>query len=168
MVLDVLAKRHGVSFKSSKSNSLVAEAKLGLGFDATKLVLAKPLSFMNNSGGPVASLLKFYDIAPDHLIVLHDELDIDAHQVKIKFAGGHAGHNGLRDIISALGTQEFIRVRIGIGRPPGQMEVSDFVLKDFSSAEKKELPVTLELGADASEAIAQYGVTQAQQKYHSN
>lgn len=167
MVLDVLAKRLGVSFKSSKSNALVAESKLGVGFDAPKIVLVKPLSFMNNSGGPVSSLMKFYDIKSDHLIVLHDELDIDANTVRIKFAGGHAGHNGLRDIIAATGSPEFIRVRIGIGRPPGSMEVSDFVLKDFSTTEKKELPVTLEIAADAVEAIAQEGLTAAQQKYHS-
>jgi len=166
MVLDVLAKRLGATFKSSKSNALVAEAKLGVGFDAPKLVLAKPMSFMNLSGGPVSSLMKFYDIKPDHLIVLHDELDIDAHLVRIKFAGGHAGHNGLRDITSAIGP-EFIRVRIGIGRPPGSMEVADFVLKDFSSTEKKELPVTLEIAADAVEAITQDGLTTAQQKFHS-
>ena len=166
MVLDVLAKRLGASFKSSKANALVAESKLGVGFDAPKIVLAKPLSFMNNSGGPVSSLLKFYDIKPDQLIVLHDELDIDANTVRIKFAGGHAGHNGLRDIISAIGSPEFIRVRIGIGRPPGSMEVADFVLKDFSSTEKKELPVTLEIAADAVETIVTNGLTVAQAKYN--
>jgi len=166
MVLDVLAKRLGASFKSSKANALFAESKLGVGFDAPKIVLAKPLSFMNNSGGPVSSLLKFYDIKPDQLIVLHDELDIDANTVRIKFAGGHAGHNGLRDIISAIGSPEFIRVRIGIGRPPGSMEVADFVLKDFSSTEKKELPVTLEIAADAVETIVTNGLTVAQAKYN--
>ena len=167
MVLDVLAKRLGATFKSSKSNALVAETKLGVGVDAPKLVLAKPMSFMNLSGGPVSSLMKFYDLNPDHLIVLHDELDIDSQLIRIKFAGGHAGHNGLRDIISAIGP-EFIRVRIGIGRPPGSMEVADFVLRDFSSNEKKELPVTLEIAADAVEAIAKDGLTTAQQKFHSN
>jgi PTH1 family peptidyl-tRNA hydrolase len=98
--------------------------------------------------------------------VIHDELDIDSQQIRIKFAGGHAGHNGLRDIISAIGN-DFIRVRVGIGRPPGTMEVSDFVLKDFSSTEKKELPTTLEIAADAVEAIVTKGLTEAQQVYHS-
>jgi PTH1 family peptidyl-tRNA hydrolase len=98
--------------------------------------------------------------------VIHDELDIDSQQIRIKFSGGHAGHNGLRDIISAIGN-DFIRVRVGIGRPPGTMEVSDFVLKDFSSTEKKELPTTLEIAADAVEAIVTKGLTEAQQVYHS-
>ncbi|MFZ4064817.1 MAG: aminoacyl-tRNA hydrolase [Rhodoluna sp.] len=166
MVLDVLAKRTNATFKSHKAHALVAEAKLGQGFDAPKLVLAKSLGYMNTSGGPTANLLKFYDLKPDQLIVIHDELDIDSQQIRIKFAGGHAGHNGLRDIISAIGN-DFIRVRVGIGRPPGTMEVSDFVLKDFSSTEKKELPTTLEIAADAVEAIVTKGLTEAQQVYHS-
>jgi PTH1 family peptidyl-tRNA hydrolase len=166
MVLDVLAKRTNSTFKSHKAHALVAEAKLGQGFDAPKLVLAKSLGYMNSSGGPTANLLKFYDLKPEQLIVIHDELDIDSQQIRIKFAGGHAGHNGLRDIISAIGN-DFIRVRVGIGRPPGSMEVSDFVLKDFSSTEKKELPTTLEIAADAVEAIVTKGLTEAQQVYHS-
>ena len=165
MVLDTLADRVGVGFKSHKTNSVIAETRLGVG--GPKVVLAKPLSFMNTSGGPVAGLAKFFDIAPTHIIVVHDELDIPVHDVRIKQGGGHAGHNGLRDIISALGTQDFIRVRIGIGRPNGQQEVSDFVLKDFSSTEKKELGVTLETGADAIEAILVDGLIKAQQKFHS-
>ena len=166
MVLDVLAKRTNATFKSHKAHALVAEAKLGQGFDTPKLVLAKSLGYMNTSGGPTANLLKFYDLKPVQLIVIHDELDIDSQQIRIKFAGGHAGHNGLRDIISAIGN-DFIRVRVGIGRPPGTMEVSDFVLKDFSSTEKKELPTTLEIAADAVEAIVTKGLTEAQQVYHS-
>jgi PTH1 family peptidyl-tRNA hydrolase len=122
---------------------------------------------MNTSGGPVSSLAKFYGIEPDHVIVIHDELDIPAEDIRIKFGGGHAGHNGLRDIISALGTNDYIRVRVGIGRPPGQMDTAAFVLKDFSSAEKKELPTTLELAADAVEAIIKDGLTSAQQRFHS-
>ena len=165
MVLDTLAKRIGASFKAHKSNSVVAEARLGFG--GPKIVLAKPLSYMNTSGGPVANLAKFYSVDPSQIVVVHDELDIDPHQVRIKFGGGHAGHNGLRDIIAALGTQEFVRVRVGIGRPPGRMEVADFVLKDFSSIERKSLPVTLEIAADAVEAIVQGGVLAAQQKFNS-
>ena len=165
MVLDVLASRVGVGFKAHKSNSVIAETRLGIG--GPKVVLAKPLSFMNNSGGPVANLAKFFDVDADHVIVVHDELDIPVHDVRIKLGGGHAGHNGLRDIISALGTQDFIRVRVGIGRPTGSQEVSDFVLKDFSSTEKKELPTTLESAADALESILVDGLTKAQQRYHS-
>ena len=165
MAIDVLASRVGVGFKAHKSNSVIAETRLGIG--GPKVVLAKPLSFMNNSGGPVANLAKFFDVDADHVIVVHDELDIPVHDVRIKKGGGHAGHNGLRDIISALGTQEFIRVRVGIGRPPGSQEVSDFVLKDFSTTEKKDLPTTLESAADAIEAILVDGLTKAQQRFHS-
>jgi PTH1 family peptidyl-tRNA hydrolase len=165
MVIDVLANRLGAKFTKHKANALVAETRLGIGLD--KLILAKPLSYMNTSGGPVTNLAKFYGIEPDHVIVIHDELDIPAEDVRIKFGGGHAGHNGLRDIISALGTNEYIRVRVGIGRPPGSMDTADFVLKNFSSTEKKELPTTLEIAADAVEAIIKDGLTAAQQRFHS-
>ena len=164
MVLDTLAKRIGASFKAHKSNSVVAEARLGFG--GPKIVLAKPLSYMNTSGGPVANLAKFYSVDPSQIVVVHDELDIEPHQVRIKFGGGHAGHNGLRDIIAAIATQDFVRVRVGIGRPPGRQEVADFVLKDFSAAERSELPVTLEIAADALQAIVESGVSAAQQKFN--
>ena len=165
MVLAVLADRLGVAFKAHKVNASVAEARLGFG--GPKVILAKPSSYMNTSGGPVSGLAKFYGVDASHVIVLHDELDIPADDVRIKVGGGHAGHNGLRDIIAALGTQEFVRVRVGIGRPPGRMEVSDFVLKDFSSVERKSLPVTLEIAADAVEAIVSGGPLAAQQKFNS-
>ena len=164
MALSVLAARLKAQFKSHKANAQVAEARLGFG--GPKLVLAKSNGYMNTSGGPVSSLLKFYDIPVSNLSVLHDELDIDAASIRVKLGGGHAGHNGLRDIISACGSNEFARVRIGIGRPPGQMQTADFVLKDFSSAEKKELPLTLELAADAAEQIIEQGVLAAQQRFN--
>lgn len=164
MVLDTLAKRIGANFKAHKSNSVLAEARLGFG--GPKIVLAKPLSYMNTSGGPVSSLAKFYSVEASQIVVVHDELDIDPHQVRIKFGGGHAGHNGLRDIIAAIGTQDFVRVRVGIGRPPGRQEVADFVLKDFSAGERTELPVTLEIAADALQAIVESGVQSAQQKFN--
>jgi PTH1 family peptidyl-tRNA hydrolase len=165
MVLDVLARRTNATFKSHKAHAMVAEGKLGVGFDAPKLVLAKSLGYMNTSGGPVANLLKFYDLKPDQLIVIHDELDLDPETIRIKFSGGHGGHNGLRDIISAVGN-EYIRIRVGIGRPPGTMDAADFVLKDFNSTEKEELPTTLELAADMVEAITILGLAEAQQKYN--
>jgi PTH1 family peptidyl-tRNA hydrolase len=121
---------------------------------------------MNTSGGPVSALLKFYDLKPENLIVIHDELDIDPETIKIKFSGGHGGHNGLRDIISAVGN-DYIRVRVGIGRPPGRMDAADYVLRDFNSTEREELPTTLELAADMVEAIVTIGLAEAQQKYHS-
>ena len=166
MVLDVLAKRTDATFKQHKAHALVAEGKLGVGFDAPKIVLAKSLGYMNTSGGPVSALLKFYDIKPENLIVIHDELDIEPQTLKIKFSGGHGGHNGLRDIISAVGN-DYIRVRVGIGRPPGRMDAADYVLRDFNSTEREELPTTLELAADIVEAIATIGLAEAQQKYHS-
>ena len=165
MVLDVLAKRTNATFKQHKAHALVAEGKLGVGFDAPKLVLAKSLGFMNTSGGPVSALLKFYDLQPENLIVIHDELDIDPETIKIKFSGGHGGHNGLRDIISAIGN-DYIRVRVGIGRPPGRMDAADYVLRDFNSTEREELPTTLELAADMVEAIVTTGLAEAQQKYN--
>ena len=164
MVVAALADRLSASFKAHKANASVAEARLGFG--GPKLILAKPGSYMNTSGGPVSGLAKFFDVAPANVIVVHDELDIPADDVRVKVGGGHAGHNGLRDIIAALGTQDFVRVRVGIGRPPGRMEVADYVLKDFSSTERKSLPVTLEIAADAIEAIVTDGALSAQQKFN--
>src|SRR5690606_27210357 len=124
-------------------------------------------SFMNLSGGPVSALLRYFKVQPSRLIVVHDELDIPFDTVRIKQGGGHGGHNGLRDIISALGTGDFVRVRVGVGRPPGRQPAADFVLRDFASAERSELPNLLADAADAVEAIAREGVTAAQQRFHS-
>ena len=167
MALDVLASRIGSSFKRAKTTAVVAEGRLMVGGAvAHKVVLAKSTGYMNTSGGPVAALLKFYDLPLSNLIVLHDELDIDAAKVRLKQGGGHGGHNGLRDIIAACGSNDFARVRIGIGRPPGNMDTADFVLRDFSSTERKELPVTLEIAADAVEAIIAEGVAKATMRFH--
>ena len=169
MVLDVLAGRVGGKFKSHKAGAVIAEGRLGGiggGVGGTKVILAKSTGFMNLSGRPVAGLMKFFDVPLSNVIVIHDELDIPPADVRIKVGGGHAGHNGLRDIIAACGGPEFVRVRVGIGRPPGQMETADFVLRDFGTAERKELPVTLEIAADAVEAIVREGVGPAQQKFH--
>jgi len=162
MALALLADRASASFKNHRANAAVAT---GLA-SGPPLVLAKPNTFMNVSGAPVAALLRFYKIAPDHLIVLHDELDIPFDSLRLKFGGGHGGHNGIRDIISAIGTGDFIRVRIGIGRPPGRQPAADFVLKDFSSDERGTLPNLLEDAADAVELIAAVGLTAAQLKFH--
>lgn len=159
MVLDILADRISATFKSHKANASVAEGRLGFG--GPKVILAKPGTYMNNSGGPVAGLMKFYDVDVQHVIVVHDELDIDAGVVRVKQAGGHAGHNGLRDIIAAADSNEFVRVRVGIGRPPGRMDAADFVLKNFSGDERKELPLLLALSADAVEEIVTKGALEA-------
>jgi PTH1 family peptidyl-tRNA hydrolase len=159
MVLDILADRISATFKSHKANASVAEGRIGFG--GPKVILAKPGTYMNNSGGPVANLMKFYDVAIQNVIVVHDELDIDAGAVRVKQAGGHAGHNGLRDIIAAADSNDFVRVRVGIGRPPGRMDAADFVLKNFSGDERKELPLLLALSADAVEEIVTKGVLEA-------
>ncbi|MFY7862729.1 MAG: aminoacyl-tRNA hydrolase [Rhodoluna sp.] len=159
MVLDILADRISATFKSHKANASVAEGRLGFG--GPKVILAKPGTYMNNSGGPVAGLMKFYDVDVQHVIVVHDELDINAGAVRVKQAGGHAGHNGLRDIIAAADSNEFVRVRVGIGRPPGRMDAADFVLKNFSGDERKELPLLLALSADAVEEIVTKGALEA-------
>ncbi|WLQ05234.1 aminoacyl-tRNA hydrolase [Arthrobacter oryzae] len=164
MVLDELARRVGGSFKVHRARAHVLEGRLGIG--GPRIVLAKPMSYMNVSGGPVSALAKFYDIDPEHVVAVHDEIDIPFNTVKLKIGGGEGGHNGLRDISKALATKEYLRVRVGVGRPPGRMDTADFVLKDFSTVEKKELPFLLDDAADAVEAVVKDGLASAQQKFH--
>ncbi len=161
MVVAELASRASASFKSSRSNALVAEGRIG----DTRFVLGRPLSFMNLSGGPTSSLLKYYKLTPAHLIVVHDELDIPFDTLKLKQGGGNGGHNGIRDIAASLGP-DFVRVRVGIGRPPGRMDAAAFVLQNFSAAEREVLPNLISDAADAVELIASHGLTAAQLKYH--
>lgn len=163
LLLDVLAARFGETFKAHKSNALVAELKI---ISGPKLILAKPLSYMNLSGGPTSSLMSFYKLEPDSLIVAHDDLDISPATFKLKQGGGHGGHNGIRDIITALDTNDFARIRLGIGRPPGTLDAADYVLKNFSGSEKIEVAVTLEIAADALLEMARTGIEAAQGKYH--
>lgn len=164
MVLDELASRMGGKFKTHKARAQVVEGRLGIG--GPRVVLAKPMTYMNVSGGPVAGLSKFFDIAPDHVIAVHDEIDIPFNTVKLKIGGGEGGHNGLRDISKALATKDYLRVRVGVGRPPGRMDTADFVLRDFAAPEKKELPFLLDEAADAVELLVSEGLLAAQQKHH--
>uniref|UniRef100_UPI003A8B6770 aminoacyl-tRNA hydrolase n=1 Tax=Leucobacter sp. BZR 635 TaxID=3378705 RepID=UPI003A8B6770 len=164
LALDVLATRMRAKFSPHKTNSRVAEGRLVPG--GPKLILAKSNGFMNTSGGPVSALAKYFGVDPERVIVLHDELDLPFDSLKLKQGGGHGGHNGLRDIAKALGTPEFLRVRIGIGRPPGQQDPADFVLKPFASAERDTLAVLLEDAADASEMLVTDGLTATQQRFH--
>ena len=164
MVLDELASRFSGTFKAHRSNARVAKGRLVPG--GTRFVLAKPNSYMNTSGGPTAGLLSYYSIDPAQLIVVHDELDIPFDTVRLKFGGGHGGHNGIRDIVAASGTPDFTRVRVGIGRPPGRQSAADFVLRDFASTERAALPNLLADAADAVELIAADGLTAAQQRFH--
>jgi PTH1 family peptidyl-tRNA hydrolase len=162
MVVGELAGRAGAKFKSSRSNALVAEGHIG----GSRFVLAKPLSYMNLSGGPTASLLKYYKLEPSQLIVVHDELDIPFDTIRLKSGGGNGGHNGIRDIASALGTPDFVRVRVGIGRPPGRQAAADFVLKNFSGTERETLPNLVSDAADAVELVVSAGLAAAQLKFH--
>ena len=164
MVLDELAARMGAGFKSHKARAQVLEGRLGIG--GPRVVLAKPMSYMNVSGGPTAALANFYGITPDHVVAVHDEIDIPFNTVKLKIGGGEGGHNGLRDISKALATKDYLRVRVGVGRPPGRMETADSVLRDFVTAELKELPFLLDEAADAVEILVRDGLTAAQQKFH--
>ncbi|HYI34621.1 MAG TPA: aminoacyl-tRNA hydrolase [Glaciibacter sp.] len=166
MVVTELSRRMSATFKSHKTNSTVAEGRSFPG--GPKLVLAKPNTYMNLSGGPVAALLRFYSLDASRLIVVHDELDIPFDTVKLKATGGHGGHNGLRDIIAATGTGEFTRVRVGIGRPPGRQDAADYVLRDFGATERATLPNLLSDAADAVELVIAEGLTAAQLKFHTS
>jgi PTH1 family peptidyl-tRNA hydrolase len=166
MVVAELADRMRASFKSHKTNSQVAEGRVMPG--GPRFIVARPNTYMNVSGGPVNALMKFYGVEPDHLIVVHDELDIPFDTLKLKVGGGHGGHNGLRDIIAATGSADFIRVRVGIGRPPGRQQAADFVLQNFSSVERETLPNLIVEAADAVELIATSGLTAAQLKVHTS
>jgi len=164
LVVDELAARRSETLRSHKANARVAESRLRPG--GARIVLAKPNSFMNVSGGPVSSLARFYDIPAERIVVIHDELDIPFDSLKLKIGGGHGGHNGVRDIAAALGTPDFARVRVGIGRPPGRQDAADWVLDPFGAAERKELPLVLGDAADAVELLIGEGLLAAQQHHH--
>lgn len=164
MVLDVLGVRQNAAFKTHRSRAAVIE---GRRLGGPRIVLAKPSSYMNESGGPVASLLGFFGVGLQQLIVVHDEIDIPYGEIRLKLDGGEGGHNGLRSISRSLASRAYLRVRVGVGRPPGRQDAADFVLKDFSSAERKDLAVLLDEAADAVEAVIAEGLLIAQQRFHS-
>lgn len=164
MVVDELASRRGETLRAHKSNARAAESWLRPG--AAKMVLAKPNSFMNVSGGPVSALATFYGVPAERIVVVHDELDIPFDTLKLKSGGGHGGHNGVRDVAKALGTPDFPRVRVGIGRPPGRQDPADWVLDPFSNAERATLAHLIADAADAVEQLIDDGLTSAQQRYH--
>lgn len=167
MVIDELAKRHSIKFSTHKSRTDVAAYKLGVGVDAHSIILAKSKSYMNETGGPIKALAQFYSVDPAHIIVLHDELDIPFAAIRTKIAGGDNGHNGLKSMTSSFGTAEYFRIRLGIGRPMGQQDPGDFVLKQFSSVEKKELPFFIDKGADTVESLIEDGLEKTQSRYNS-
>jgi PTH1 family peptidyl-tRNA hydrolase len=167
MVIDELAKRHNIKFSSHKSRTDVAAYKLGVGIDAHSIILVKSKSYMNESGGPIKALASFYSVEPANIIVLHDELDIGFAAIRSKLAGGDNGHNGLKSLTSSFGTAEYYRVRLGIGRPMGQQDPADFVLKQFSKEEKKDLGEFLDRGADVVEFLITEGLEKTQTKFNS-
>lgn len=168
MVADLLADRMGERFKRhGKAQAQVVEGRIGPpGPAGRRVILAKPMSFMNVSGGPVTALADFYKVPLAHIVAVHDELDIDYGVLRLKLGGGDNGHNGLKSITKALG-RDYHRVRFGIGRPPGRMQVADFVLRDFASAERKELDYFVDRAADAVEALVIEGLERAQSAYNS-
>ncbi|MBM9461950.1 aminoacyl-tRNA hydrolase [Aeromicrobium sp. YIM 150415] len=162
-VADALAERVGGRFSAHKGRRAeVVEGRL----QGERVVLGRARSYMNESGGPVASLLAYYDIEPDHLVVIHDELDIDFGMLRLKFGGGDNGHNGLKSIRQSIGTGDYYRVRVGIGRPPGRQPVHDYVLKPFSSTERKEVGVHVEEAADAIESLITRGLVATQSDFN--
>jgi len=172
LVGDELARRLGAPFKAHKaSRSDVAEGRLANqlspGQPGPRVVVIRPRCYMNEVGGPVKALLSFYKVGSDRLVAIHDELDIPFDTMRLKFAGGDNGHNGLRSIRASLGTGDFFRVRVGIGRPPGRQDPADFVLSNYSSAERKELPFQVDRAADAVESLLTVGLAEAQQRFNS-
>ena len=169
LVVDELAERMGSPLRAHKSGRAdVVEGRLGApGTDAPRVVLVRARCYMNESGGPVKALATFYKVPPDHIVAVHDELDLPFGSQRVKLGGGDNGHNGLRSLRSSLGTGDFHRVRIGIGRPPGRQEVSDFVLSNYSAAERKEVPFQVFAAADAVESLVTDGLAQTQQRFNS-
>lgn len=164
MVLDLLADRVRARFKAHKSRAEVVEGRLGP-LPGARAVLAKPRSFMNESGGSVVALRDFYKVPVERLVVVHDELDLPYGALRLKRGGGDNGHNGLRSITRVLGP-DYLRVRFGVGRPPGRMEPADYVLRDFSSAERKDLDFHVDRAADAVETLVLSGLEPAQNRFN--
>ena len=168
MVNDELAGRLGSGWRSHKTGRAdVVEGRLGApGTQAPRVVLGRPRGYMNECGGPVKALAKFYKLPTQRIIAIHDELDIAFGTLRAKFGGGDNGHNGLRSIRAALGTGDFYRVRVGIGRPPGRQDPADFLLSNYSAAERKELPFQVDMAADAVESLVNDGLELTQQRFN--
>ena len=162
LVIELLADRVGGNFKAHKARADVVETR----FDGDRVVLAKPRSYMNDSGGPAVALRDFFKVPVERLIVVHDELDLPYGAIRLKLGGGDNGHNGLKALRRSLGSGEFYRVRVGIGRPPGRQDPADWVLRDFSAAERKDIDLHLERAADAVEALIADGLPAAQNTYN--
>ncbi|GGK30751.1 peptidyl-tRNA hydrolase [Pilimelia terevasa] len=167
LVVDALAARLRVrTGRHRRAVADAAEGRLGVGADAPRLVLVKPLTYMNLSGGPAAALARFYGVTPDRVIAVHDELDVPYGQVRVKGGGGEGGHNGLRSMSKSLATREYLRVRCGIGRPPGRQDPADYVLSNFSPVERKELELLIDRAADVVESLVTKGLEPTQNVFH--
>jgi PTH1 family peptidyl-tRNA hydrolase len=162
LVADVLAARTGTRFRASKFRTVAAEGRLA----GLSVVIIKPLTFMNDSGAAVGGTSGFYRLGAGQIVVVHDELDLPFGTIRLKLGGGDNGHNGLRSVTAHLGTRDYYRVRIGIGRPPGRMDPAAYVLRDFSAAERRELPLLLDRAADAVEMLLASGLVAAQNAFH--
>jgi peptidyl-tRNA hydrolase, PTH1 family len=171
LVVDELARRMGSGFRAHKTGRAdVVEGRLPASMGTVggpRLVLARPRSYMNEIGGPTKALTTFYKVAADHVVAVHDELDIPFDTMRVKLGGGDNGHNGLKSIRGSLGTGDFYRVRVGIGRPPGRQDVADFVLSNYSGAERKVLPFQVDTAADAVESLITDGLEKTQQRFNS-
>ena len=173
-VVEELAARAGANLRSHKARAVASEVRIGAptggspgGAPGPRAVIATPLTYMNESGGPVAGLMSFYKISVENLLVIHDDLDIPFADVRLKLGGGEGGHNGLRSITKSVGTRDYLRIRVGIGRPPGRMDAADYVLHGFSGAERTEVPLLIGDAADAAERLVTEGLVAAQQHWHS-
>lgn len=169
MVIDLLVGRTGATLSRHRTRARVAEVRLGLlpgGAPGPRAVLAEPTAFMNVSGGPVRALTQFYGLGAERLLVIHDDLDLPEHTLRLKRGGGEGGHNGLRSVSQALGTRDYARLRVGIGRPPGRQDVADFVLTDLPPRSRAQWGVTLEQAADAVQTVVLEGLERAQAVLH--
>ena len=162
LVVELLAERIGGRFKAHKGRADVVEGRLA----GQPVVLAKPKSYMNESGGPIVSVARFYKVPIERITIVHDDLDLPFGSLRLKRGGGDGGHNGLRSATSALGSKDYLRVRFGIGRPPGRQDPADFVLRDFAAAERKDVPFLVDRAADAVEALLAQGLEAAQNQFN--
>lgn len=170
MVLAELAQQAGATPRQHKARAWVSEIRLGTlpgGAPGPRVVLAQPMTYMNTSGGPVAGVARFFSIPLEQVVVLHDELDIDFGAVRLKRGGGEGGHNGLRSISQSLGTKDYLRVRLGIGRPQGRQDPADFVLSDWPARDRVDVELLIGDGADAVHDLVHLGLEAAQQRFHS-
>lgn len=169
MVVDTLAEEAAGRFQSHRARAQVLDGRLGTlpgGAPGPRAVLAKPAGYMNLSGAPVAALCRFYDVPPQRLLVVHDELDLPLHTLRLKQGGGTGGHNGLKSIVAALGTRDFVRLRVGVGRPPGRMDPADYVLRDFPAGDRAEVAVTLQEAAQVLQDVIVTGLERTQNVLH--